>query len=63
MTKVSKAALEPGSVSLAKAAQDRTVKRPYESPRLVEWGSIIDLTGQDKLSSFDDGDFTGSGGV
>jgi hypothetical protein len=62
MTKASKAPPEAGSVSLAEPAQDGTAKRPYEPPLLVEWGSIIDLTG-DKLSSFADGDFTGSGGV
>jgi len=23
---------------------DQVKKRPYESPRLIEWGSVIDLT-------------------
>jgi hypothetical protein len=35
-------------------------RKPYESPVLQEWGSILELTKGDGFS-FKDGDFTGSG--
>jgi hypothetical protein len=36
-------------------------RNPYQSPVLVEWGSLVELT---RGPNFDvqDGDFTGSGG-
>jgi len=54
---------EPVSISLTHIIEQDPEKKPYEQPRLVEWGSILELTRQDKLSSDNDGDFTGSGGV
>jgi len=37
-------------------------RKPYESPSLQEWGSILELT-KGPLSGTVDGDFSGSGGV
>lgn len=54
---------EPFSVSLTHVIAQAPRKKPYAQPRVIEWGSIQELTGQDKLSSDNDGDFTGSGGV
>jgi hypothetical protein len=53
-------ALQPGSVPLS--IEDAPPRRPYGSPRLVEWGSIVELT-RGPLSGTVDGDFSGSGGV
>ena len=35
-------------------------KKPYRSPRLVEWGTLTDLT-QGPQNNFQDGFFSGSG--
>jgi hypothetical protein len=37
-------------------------RKSYESPVLVEWGSIIELTAGGFVAD-EDGDFSGSGGV
>lgn len=37
-------------------------KKPYKSPTLQEWGSIIELTGG-SIFDVDDGNFGGSGGT
>jgi hypothetical protein len=37
-------------------------RKPYQSPVLVEWGSLVDLTRGPKADIQDD-DFSGSGGV
>lgn len=48
---------EPGPSSQPEAA-----KKPYESPRLLEWGSLSELTAG-PLADIQDDDFSGSGGV
>jgi hypothetical protein len=40
-------------------APDRPNPKPYQTPRLVEWGSVEDLT-QGFSGPPEDGDFTGS---
>jgi len=37
-------------------------RKSYESPRLREWGSILELTGGPGFD-ISDGDFSGSGGT
>lgn len=48
--------------SLRKPAEALPSKQAYQSPRITEWGSILELT---RGEGFDiaDGDFTGSGGT
>ena len=49
---------EPGSVSpLFQAGSSR---KAYRSPSLVEWGSLVELTGG-PLADVQDDDFNGSG--
>lgn len=43
----------------APAAVPGEPKRPYESPELIEWGSIVDLT-RGPVFSFEDADAGGS---
>ncbi len=61
MTKTPEAP-EPGSVVL-QPDETGSPRKPYESPVLMEWGSIVELTGG-QLSDLTDADFNGgSGGV
>jgi hypothetical protein len=60
MIKDSELALEPGPIPLS--VEHAPPRKPYESPRLLEWGSIAELT-KGPLSGTIDGDFSGSGGV
>jgi hypothetical protein len=63
MTKHPETTLETSSVvprSLEHAPPRK--RKPYESPCLQEWGSILELT-KGPLSGTVDGDFSGSGGV
>jgi hypothetical protein len=60
MTQKPEASPEP--ISMVEPAETNLSKKAYESPVLVDWGSILELTGG-PLSSFSDGDFSGSGGV
>lgn len=48
--------------SMSQCSEGRVVKKPYRSPALQEWGSILELTAG---LGFDvsDGDFSGSGGT
>jgi hypothetical protein len=48
--------------SSPQGCEARAVKKPYRSPALREWGSILELTAG---AGFDinDGDFSGSGGT
>lgn len=48
--------------SVILSGDEETTKKCYESPLLIEWGSIVELTGGG-LSGTVDGDFSGSGGV
>lgn len=59
MTKNAKPALEPGSVPLS--PRHDTFRKPYQKPLLVEWGSIVELTGG-PLQDIQDDDFSGSNG-
>jgi hypothetical protein len=43
-------------------AEESSCKKPYESPALIEWGTITDLTHGPTADIQDDG-FSGSGGV
>ena len=56
-SKGSEGDLEPGSPS---PRQDPP-KKPYQSPALVEWGSIVEMT-RGPLADTQDDDFSGSGG-
>lgn len=39
-----------------------SARKPYQSPELVEWGSLVELTRGPRADIQDD-DFSGSGGV
>lgn len=60
MIKDTEKAPEPGSTS--SSSTPGTPRKPYESPRLLEWGSILELTGG-PLADVQDDDFSGSGAV
>ncbi|MFL6258780.1 MAG: lasso RiPP family leader peptide-containing protein [Thermoanaerobaculia bacterium] len=47
---------EPGAPS----SEQGPSRNPYQSPLLVEWGSLVDLTGG-PLADVQDDDFSGSG--
>lgn len=59
MTKDAEATSEPGSV--APPAGHAPARKPYESPRLQEWGSILELT-CGPTAGFKDAGFHGSSG-
>lgn len=46
--------------SMSKCPEGRAARKPYRSPLLQEWGSILELTAGEGFA-FSDGDFTGSG--
>ena len=48
--------------SAPRCSEGRVVKRPYRSPVLREWGSLLELTAGFGFD-LNDGDFTGSGGT
>ena len=60
MIKDSEVDLKPGSVPLS--VEHAPPRKPYQGPRLQEWGAIAELT-KGPLSGTVDGDFSGSGGV
>lgn len=45
-----------------RAADEPSRRKPYESPALIEWGTITELTHGPAADIQDDG-FSGSGGV
>jgi len=61
MTKAAETTPEPGSVD-PYGEHAPPPRKPYESPRLQEWGSIMELT-KGSLSGTVDDDFNGTGGV
>lgn len=52
----------PDVGSVPQGSEPRVARKPYRSPVLRDWGSILELTAG---IGFDlsDGDFTGSGGT
>jgi hypothetical protein len=62
MTETPKAPQESGSTADARSAKPGPRRRLYERPRLIEWGSIIELT-CGRSAGTRDGNFSGSGGV
>jgi hypothetical protein len=61
MTKDAETTSEPGSVT--SPAGHAPARRPYESPHLQEWGSILELTHGPKAGFKDAGFHGGSSGV
>lgn len=51
-----------GFASMHPAPERGSPRKPYESPRLRDWGSIRELTGGPGFD-ISDGDFSGSGGT
>jgi hypothetical protein len=51
---------EAGSVP--QYSEARAGKKPYRSPELRDWGSILELTAGAIFFDVSDGDFSGSGG-
>lgn len=51
MTKDTETTQEPGSIF--RSSEHSPPRKPYESPQLKEWGSILELTGSG-FSGFDD---------
>jgi len=47
--------------SVPQYSEARVGKKPYRSPELRDWGSILELTAGG-IFNVDDGDFGGSGG-
>ena len=50
------------SGSAPQGSETRTAKKPYRSPALQDWGSILELTAGVGFDT-SDGDFSGSGGT
>ena len=61
MTKATKTTPELGSVDPS-GEHAPPPRKSYESPRLQEWGSILELTKGGFAGTVDD-DFSGTGGV
>jgi len=61
MTKDAETVSESGSSSPTPEHCARPPGKPYTSPLLLEWGSILELTGGQLAGTIDDG-FSGSGG-
>jgi hypothetical protein len=53
---------DPESNSIRPSTERASPRKPYMSPSLLEWGSIVDLTGG-PLFDVNDGDFSSSGGT
>jgi hypothetical protein len=62
MTETPQPPQESGSIADARSAKLGSERRLYEGPRLIEWGSIIELT-KGRSAGTRDGNFSGSGGV
>jgi hypothetical protein len=60
MTKDAETTPEPGSAS--PNSEHGPPRKGYQSPSLVEWGSLVELT-RGPLADIQDDDFSGSGGV
>lgn len=60
MIKDAETVLERGSFS--PGSEHGPPRKPYRSPSLVEWGSLVELTKGPRADIQDD-DFSGSGGV
>lgn len=52
---------DPEPNSIRPSPERASPRKPYISPSLLEWGSIVDLTGGPLSGTVDDG-FSGSGG-
>jgi hypothetical protein len=52
---------DPESNSIRPSPERASPRKPYMSPSLLEWGSIVDLTGG-PLSDINDDGFSSSGG-